>query len=108
MNRRKHFFPIIERRTLFWAALSLVLMLVSLYVYFIGSSIVNVLVRKEINQEIAATNSRISDLESQYLAQQNAINLAYARSLGFEDIENKQFVSSEQVLGKGLSVRDEI
>ncbi|OGG55118.1 hypothetical protein A3D62_00720 [Candidatus Kaiserbacteria bacterium RIFCSPHIGHO2_02_FULL_49_11] len=69
------------------------LSLFSLYVYFVGKSIVNVVVREEIELGIAKINSHLSDLEREYLAAKDGINLNLAYSYGFQAAPKKKFVN---------------
>lgn len=79
-----------------------------LYGYFVSTSIVSVLVRQEIEQEIATLNGTMSSFESDYLTHKENINIEYAYTLGFTDIRNKQFVTRKSLLSQGLSINDEI
>lgn len=91
----------------FWALLLAVAALCLLYVYFVSSSIMNVVLREEIQQEIALVNSDIGSLESEYLAKKNEITFAYAQDLGFVAVEEKKFVARRTLLGRGLTLNDE-
>ena len=93
-------------RKTFWVFLFVLLALISLYLYFVSASIVNVLIREEVEIEIAATNSLIGELENQYVSQRNNIDLAYAKSIGFVLIKDKQFVTRTTLAGRSLTVRE--
>lgn len=75
-----------------------------LYGYFVSTSIINVLVRKEVEQSITDVNSRLSELETHYLVLKNQITLEYAYTRGFVDITDKQF--TVRAAAAGLSLRD--
>ena len=94
---------IFEKRIVI-SLLTLIALLVGMYIFFVSSSIVNALVREEIEQKITATYSHMSDLESKYLAQQNTITLQLAYELGFSDIKNKTFVTRTSLVGKELTL----
>jgi len=79
-----------------------------LYGYFVSTSIVNVIVRQEIEQEIATLNGAMSSFESDYLTHKENVDIEYAYMLGFTDIHNKQFVTRKSLLSQGLSINDEI
>ena len=81
--------------------------LLGLYGYFIGKSVVNVVVREEVLLYIAEINSHVSDIESEYLSQKDAINLLFAREQGFHDISKKSFVNRGVLVGKSLSQNNE-
>jgi cell division protein FtsL len=59
-----------------------ILTLAGFYGYFISKSIINVIVREEISSDVAAINGAISELETKYLEQKNAIGLSLQRVPG--------------------------
>ena len=79
-----------------------------LYGYFVSQSILHVVVREEIEQNMTAVNASISELEYGYLNKKNNINLELAHSLGYTSIERKHFVTRKSLSGTGLTLRDEI
>ena len=97
----------IERRI--WIGSVLVFMsLLVLYVYFVGRSIVNVVVREEIEIQIAEVNSELSELEFEYIVKKDSINMLFANEQGFEAISKKTFVNRGTLVGKSLTQRNEI
>lgn len=85
---------VIERRA-FYAALSCVLVLSGAYVYFVSAAVAHVVVRKELSQDIRATELRISELESIYMETKNSIDEAAALGRGFEENEDRVFVTKK-------------
>ena len=83
---------IFEKRA-FTALIVLVFILLGFYGYFISKSIVNVIVREEINNDIVAVSSAISELEFKYIAHKNTINKEYAKTAGFTGLASKTFVA---------------
>lgn len=75
-----------------FAALALLFSLFAAYVYCVSASVVHVVIRKEINTEIAQLNSDISTLESKYIARQHAVSREIARREGFVSATNKVFL----------------
>ena len=107
MYRRKASTFIIEKK-IFWGLVTAICTLMALYGFFVSTSIVNVIVREEIEQEIAATNARISELEFDYIHKKNAINLEYAHAMGFNSPVAQTFVARRSTLSSRLSLSDEI
>lgn len=93
---------------IFWSLIIFILILVGLYSYFVSKSIVNIIVRKDIEQELLAVGSRLSSLEFEYLSKKEAINLDLAYTLGFSDVKDKNFVTRKSLLGKRLTLNNEI
>ena len=96
------------QKRIFWSIAVVILFLFSLYGYFVSKSITNVLLREEVEQEILAVNSNISQLEFTYLIQKNTISLIFAHDKGFHDIKSKEFVTRKSVLGERLTLNNEI
>ena len=85
-----------EERTWFFAALAMLLFVLSLYVYFVSASVVHVVMRKEINQEIASVSSYVSQLESQYIEAQHAMSADIASMQGYVAARDKIFIDRTQ------------
>ncbi|MCW9054796.1 MAG: hypothetical protein OQJ98_02335 [Candidatus Pacebacteria bacterium] len=75
------------------------LILLGLYVYFVGASVVDVVVRKEVDLRIAEVNSRLSELELDYITKKDTINLEFAQANGFHRISQKTFVNRGTLVG---------
>lgn len=57
-----------------------------------SASVVHVVMRKEIGQEIAATESRVSQLEAQYIASQHMVSAEIASQNGYVIADDKTFI----------------
>ncbi len=78
-----------------------------LYIYFISSSIITVIVREEVSGNIVAVSSTISGLESKYLALKNEITVEYAYTHGFSDISSKSYTPRVSATGRVLTVNSQ-
>jgi hypothetical protein len=92
MTKRHSYTYNIERH-LFYIATVLLGACSCAYIYFVSASVVHVVVRKEIHQEIARTETRISELESQYIQAKDAIVESVALERGFQKNEAQIFVT---------------
>ena len=97
----------IERQLIIGACVFFFVLL-GLYGYFVGKSIVNVVIREELELEIADVNSRLSELEFEYIAKKDAINIHFAKEQGFHAVGNKTFVTRGTLIGRSLSQNNEI
>ena len=79
-----------------------------LYGYFVGKSIINIVVREEIEFQIAEVNSTLSGVELEYLSQKDTINLLFAKEQGFKSVSKKSFVNRSILVGRSLSQNNEI
>ncbi|QSH39504.1 hypothetical protein JXR01_00620 [Candidatus Kaiserbacteria bacterium] len=89
----------VEQRavTLLLAAL---VVLAFLYVYFIGSAVVHVVERKEVQHTIANVSSRIATLEVDYFEQKSTITENLATEMNFKAVAQKDFVDRTRYLGR--------
>lgn len=97
----------IERR-LCISFLMLLFVFLGMYVYFVGKSIVNVVVREEVELHIAEINSEISELELNYIEKKDAINMLFAEENGFKSVSKKTFINRGTLVGRNLTQRNEI
>ncbi len=79
-------------KTLFMGLASLCLVLFALYVYFISASIVHVVMRTEISQEVSKITSQISELEGKYIEAQHQVSSGIASLEGYTPSEEKIFI----------------
>ncbi len=87
--------PYERERRYFYAALALVVMMVALYVYFLSASVVHVVMRKEIDKEIAAKGSYVSKLEAEYIEAQHAMSEEIATLQGYVEAREKIFIEPD-------------
>ncbi len=62
------------------------------YIYFLSATVVHVVIRKEVTQEIVALRSEIANLESEYIERQHAMSGGIASQKGFVAIADKIFI----------------
>lgn len=99
--------PYAHERRLFFAALSLLLILFSAYIYFVSASIVHVIVRKEVDREIAHVSSRIGELESAYIAAKQSITEENLTAYGFVSGEHEKIYVQKAPTNLVLVINDE-
>lgn len=63
------------------------------YMYFLCLSVVNVVMRQEIDSEIARVGNEIGVLETRYIEAQSRITKEEALARGFSVVEDKVYVS---------------
>jgi len=64
----------------------------ALYMYFVTTSVVQVVMRQEINQEITKVKSQISALEVEYMALQYSISDEIALHEGYVAVDEKVYI----------------
>lgn len=71
---------------------SMIVVLVSLYMYLIGASVVHVVIRQETNQDMQSLATEISQLETDYIDYQHRVSDEIASLEGYETITEKVFI----------------
>ena len=88
--------------TIMMGLLGCLLCLVGLYMYLVSASVVHVVIRKEINQEMTQLHTEIAKLEAEYISAQHSISTDIASLQGFVPTPDKIFLDrtpSSVVLG---------
>ena len=81
-----------EERLLVSLSGMLLLLAFSLYMYFLSASVLNVVMRQEIDAEIHTTQTKISELESRYIIAKTSITPDVASAHGLFIAEQKTFI----------------
>ncbi len=83
--------------------LLVLVMSVVAYMYFLSLSVVHVVMRKEVMQEINQLRSEIAFLESSYIEANHVISKRVALEPGFTSVQDKIFI--HKTAGDGLVLR---
>lgn len=67
--------------------------LVGLYLYFLSVSIIHVVIRQEVQQNIKKANSKIAELESSYIEAQHRLSANVAALEGYSKAEQKIYIN---------------
>jgi uncharacterized membrane-anchored protein YitT (DUF2179 family) len=81
-----------DESRLFYFALSLCMLVVCTYMYFVSMTVVHVVLRKEVDNQIAVVGTQISQLEERYIEKQHNLSVAIATQQGFVTTEKKTFI----------------
>lgn len=81
-----------EESRIFYVALFALILVVSSYMYFVSLSVVNVVMRKEVDAEIRNLTTAVGELEAQYIERQHAVSSDIAEMKGFVVAEHKIFI----------------
>jgi len=73
-----------------------------LYVFFVNGAVLNVVAREELESNFADLNSKVSELEFQYISLKNSITIDYAYERGFYQVDQVAF--AERMPSASLSV----
>jgi len=93
MTRHKNTKVYQGERKWFFIATSTLLSIFVLYMYFVSAAVAHVVLRKEIDREIARESSYVSQLESKYIAAQHSISADIASLAGYEETSDALFIN---------------
>ena len=93
MKRAKQTAVYREESRLFYVALLSCVLSVSSYMYFVSMSVVDVVMRKEADSQIAEIGTSVSQLESQYIEMQHSVSSDIATMKGFVSADKKVFIN---------------
>jgi len=81
-----------KERKWFFIVLSAIVCMFILYAYFLSLSVVHVVMRKEVTQEITEVKSYVSELETEYISAQHAVSRSIASRNGYAEVEEPIFI----------------
>lgn len=96
MRKHNHTTAYKDESRLFYMALSLLVVVFALYAYFVSASVVDVVLRKEVDVQLASVGTTVSELESQYIEMQHSVSSDIATMKGFVVAREKVFISKTE------------
>lgn len=80
----------------------------SLYLYFVGASILHIMARKEASAESGRLSSRVGLLEREYFALSEGVNLESGSRVGLAPVADKSYVYRPGAVGSAIGLPNEI
>lgn len=80
----------------FNAGIAILFTLIFLYMYFLSMSVVHVVLRKEIMNDVSKVESQIAQLEASYITAQHKVSNKIAALENFTSNDTKIFVSRDE------------
>lgn len=81
---------------LFYSAVLFLMLSAAAYAYFLCTSVVNVVMRKDVDVQISAVSTTMSELESDYIELQSALSADTATQKGFVVATKRVFIDKSQ------------
>jgi len=81
-----------EESKLFYVAVISLLSMFFAYIYFVSSAVVDVVMRKEVDDQITQMSTRISHLETSYIEIQHSVSSDIATHKGYVAVSTKTFI----------------
>ncbi len=67
-----------------------------LYMYFLSATVIHVVMRKEVDKEIVALGSTLSELETEFIEAQHAVSEDIASLKGYKHADHKIFIDRSE------------
>lgn len=92
MKKQKTITAYKQESRLFYMAFISCISVFCAYMYFVSASIVHVVMRKEVDTQIAQLSTHVSELESKYIDIQHSVSSDIASQKGFVTVDKKIFI----------------
>ncbi len=84
-------------KNIFWTLVGILLLCAGFYMYSVTATIHNTVARQNLETQASQLTFAQSSEEYAYIGLENNITLAYAYSLGFKDVSQKDFISQNSM-----------
>ncbi len=91
--------------TLFWSLLSTLVLLVGVYGYMVNQTVWNAFNKDQAEAQVVALNSKLGDLEFQYMSLSNNVSIEKAYELGFQNASGKTLFASRELVAKNVAMK---
>jgi hypothetical protein len=85
----------IEKGKIFWFLSTTMVLFLGLYIYFVTQTIINTASYKTTEQNIAALDSKIGELESKYISLKKEVDIDLTKKLGYVDALDIKFIDKQ-------------
>lgn len=82
-----------NEKYMFWAIVCALFLSICFYMYFINSTVHNVVSRQNLEAEASGLTLKIGNQEFQYITSRNNVTMQLAYSMGFKEVTAKTFIS---------------
>ncbi len=96
MKKYKHRAVYKDESRLFYVALFSCVAVFSLYMYFVSASILDVVMRKQVDRELLSMGTVVGQLESEYIEMQHMVSSNIASQRGFVTADKKIFIDKAE------------
>jgi len=83
----------LNKERIFWILAVVLFALFMTYAYLVNAAILNAVGRQNAEDKLSTLSSQNGQLEMTYITLENNLSLAYAYSLGYQDVDAPQFIA---------------
>lgn len=103
LNKKRKKNNIETPKVYFWSLIGLVIFCLFSYGYCVRGTIVNIVTRQNMENELSVLDSKVIQLESEYIKAKNCITNDVAQELGFIQAPEQKFVT-KKIENSGLTL----
>lgn len=81
-----------KEKTVFWTLIGVLFISLCFYMFFINATVRNVVARQNLEKEANSLTLSIGSKEFEYISKRNTVDLTLAYSMGFKDVEVKEYI----------------
>lgn len=97
MNTQAYKLRLIDEKTMFWGLSAIIFFSAVCYIYFVTTTIHNVVARERIETKASELALSIGQKEFDLISLKNDITLDRAINLGFAEVQEKTFITAQSV-----------
>jgi hypothetical protein len=98
MKRHKQTKVYADESKLFYVAIFCLVSVFVAYIYFVSMSVLHVVMRKEVDTQIAAVGTNVAGLEERYIEMQHSVSSDIASLQGFVTTDHKVFIDKSDTV----------
>ena len=91
--------------TLFWSMLAVLVLLVGVYGYMVNKTVWNAFNKDKSDAAILSLNSKLGDLEFEYMTASNNISIEKAYAMGFQNASSSMIFATRDVVAKNVAMK---
>jgi len=91
--------------TLFWSFLSVLVVLVGAYGYMVNQTVWNAFNKDQAEAQVLALNTKLGDMEFEYMSSSNNVSIEKAYELGFQNASSSTMFASRELVEKNVAMK---
>ncbi|MCI5108347.1 MAG: hypothetical protein MRY49_00685 [Candidatus Pacebacteria bacterium] len=84
-----------KEKIMFWLLAITIVSSFIAYMFLVNSTVLNIVKREEVGNSLATLNTKVSELEFEYITLKNSIDIEYALDRGYVPAENITFAGKK-------------
>ncbi len=86
------------RKLLLWLFMAVIVFSIIFYMYFVNETVRNVVLRQDFENQVTDLNSKVANLEFEYISHAHSVDMVLASSMGFKEVREPIFIARKETL----------